>query len=187
MFHFVRTAATLFAILFLIACSEPSDPVKEAEVERLRAEVEELASTYSSLLKEKELLRTQNNENESLIRDLDYSYKRELETRAEAGRVRDYVNALESADSQLRDSLDAWRKATRESFIGRKIPVLALLSGASYSDVMVVEVFDDSFTVEEANANRIDIPFTDVSEQVRSALVYEPTILARDSASLIVR
>lgn len=187
MFYAVRLGVTLLPMLFLVGCSEPIDPAKKAEADRLRAEVDELSSTYSSLLEEKQRLMTQNREDEVLIRNLDHNFRNELETRAEAQKIRDYVKALEGADSQVRQSLDAWRKATRESFVGRKIADLTLLSGTHYADVVIVEVTDDFLMVEAQDSTRIEIPFTDISEQVRNALVYEPSILARDSASLIAQ
>ena len=184
MFQVVRYGTALLSSLVVFGCTQPVDPAKQAEAERLRAEVEELSSSYSDLLKEKQLLTTQNRDNEALIRNLDHNYKNELETRAKAKEIRDYVNALESADSQVRESLDTWRQATRDSFVGRKIPDLTLLSGTRYSDVIVTEVSDESFVVEASGSTRVKIPFSDVSEQVRTALVYEPSILTGDSASL---
>jgi len=178
--QFVRLGMTFLVALIFVSCAEPVDPAKQAEVERLRAEVDELALTYSSLLEEKQQLTTQNRADEALIRNLDHNFKGELETRAEAEEIRNYVDALQSAEAQVKQSLEVWRRATRESFVGRKMPTLSLRSGTRFSNVVVVGVSDDFFAIQAEGGERVEVPFADVSEQVRYALVHEPSILVRE-------
>ena len=179
----IRFSATLVAAIFILlsltACSPDKEAGASAEVQALEEEYEAISSQLSELSDEKEQLEEAMDANEALLESLDSNLEREAALEQRVLPVSNYLASLESATNTVKADIETWRKATRDSYVGLKIPELQTNSGTSHPNVTITEIRDELFVVEDTDGNKIEVPFDDVNEAIRKALVHEPTILSK--------
>ena len=176
----LRTPATLVTVLCfcLASCSPEKEAGAGAEVQALKAEYETLSARLADLSAEKDQLEAAIKADAALLKSLDQDVAREAALKEAVLPVSNYLASLEKASGTVKADIEIWRQATRDSYVGMHIPQLQTNSGALHADVTITEIHDDRFVVEDKDGNRIEVPFDDVNEAIRKALVHEPTVLS---------
>lgn len=165
-------------LLSLSACSPEQDAETSAELQALQAEYLQVNAQLSQRSKEKDQLEETLKTNAALLKSLDRDSKREAALAAEVAPLSNYLATLENASNTVKADLDTWRQATRNSYVGMNIPELHTNSGTIHSNVTIAEIRDERFVVEDSDGNKIEVPFADVNEAIRKALVHEPSALS---------
>jgi len=177
----IRIPTTLAAVicLSLAGCSPEKEAEKSAEVLALEADYLQLSAQLKELSEEKDSLEASIEENKALLESTEKDLKREASLREEVLPISNYLKSLERASNTVKADVETWRQATRDSYVGMNIPELQTSSGTIHPNVTISEIHDEQFVVEDADGNKIEIPFTDVNEAIRNALVHEPTVLSQ--------
>jgi len=174
---FFATLVVTFCLL-LSACSPEKDAATNPELDALEADYREVSAQVSELSEEKDQLEAAIKENEKLLESMDSALKRKAALEEQVLPVRKYLTSLEQAASTVKADIETWRQATRDSYVGMTIPELQTNSGTTHPNVTITEIRDELFVIEDADGKKTDIPFSDVNEAIRKALVHEPTVLS---------
>ncbi len=176
----IRCEASFVIAVFLClsACSPEKETGTSTEVQALETDYENINSQLTELSEEKAQLEEAIKSNEALLKSLDQDVEREAALEAAVLPVSNYLAALESATATVKADIETWRQATRDSYVGMTIPKLQTTSGSIHPNVTITEIRDELFVVEDPDGNKIELPFADVNEAIRKALVHEPTVLS---------
>jgi len=161
-------------ILFLVGCFGNEDEeiaLLEAEYEELDDKLDEKKSIQSKLTKEK-------GELSKSIRDFQYNQKKEAKMLLELQPIVDYIGKLEQSEKYLESELSLWRPGTRKSFEGVKLGNLEV-GGKNYPDAVISSVSDDDLVITSGGKQET-IKIEDLAIELRTKLVHEPTIQARE-------
>jgi hypothetical protein len=161
----------LLAALTLTGCLEKILPGASDETEE---SAEEGAAGTSELYQEKLALAKQLKQLQAASK-IDLA-KEELTKVSEMEEVRAYYESVVSTKAALQTSLSQWRAATRDSFVGVKLPQIQLISGETYSDVTLTAVEDQVVRIThsggEATLEIMKLPIG-----LRKNVIHEPTVL----------
>lgn len=183
----------LISSIFLISCldspsddqsadddgdSKPSASASSDVEETSEAEVEvEEKMSFPEALKIK---RSLGRELEALERDFekrDELAAEELEAMKVLEPVREYRTALEGTHEELTRSLAFWKKATRDSFKGVKLPEIVTVSGDKFQEVEITGVSDHQLEIVHSGGSST-LEISDLSVGLRKNLIHEPTVKA---------
>lgn len=187
--------AAFFCPLFLASClpgpeSDSEDEKKEEvesgeeqeddsedEKEQAATPKPEKKKSLTELRKEKKELEAKLKELEALSGSQGSLIEREVAVSADLEKLRNYAGMLESHSADLDQSLQSWKAATRNSFVGVELPEIATSDGRSFQKVTIKRVEDETLTFEhEGGSETLEI--LSLPLDLRKNLIHEPTVLA---------
>jgi len=147
----------------------------EVELERLRAEVERLKEEVVTVSSETSDVRKEIAEANSEADQFKSHQRIELETAKNFSEIETYHSDLVASREFLEERIGVWKKATRESLVGRALENIRLTSGRVIAKARLAAIDDDTVTLELPTGTEA-FAYDELPIDLRRNLVHEETI-----------